>query len=438
MSRTVVYVPAGVGTFHMESANEVFQQTVTFLKNLYYDVTVPEKILLSPEEVDSYLQDQNPFLVIFQSVTFANGEYINRVLSHTEAPVLLWAVREPVIDGGRLRLNSLTGAFSAANFIRGTGHQQLDFVFGRPNEPTVEEKIRAAIAAVKTAEQLHRLTLFTVGQAPQGFGFGEANDIDLARGFGVRQEHYEVRELIQSAKSYSDFQVQESLDKARHYIPTVDRVEPERKDRFARLYRAYSDMISKAEVAAVASRCWPDFFSDYETPVCAVLSLLNAEGVMSSCEADAYGAISMFVGHVLTGNPVFFGDPVSLDERENTITFWHCGMAACNLARAEEGPKLGVHPNRKIGPTMEFGCQPAEEITIFRVGKNPDGTFRLFSAPGEALDKPRQFLGTSVVVRTRDNAEQIVYRAVDEGWEPHFAVIYGDVTKEINLLNRLL
>lgn len=438
MSRTVAYVPAGVGTFHMESAEHVFHQTITLLKSIDSEVSVPDHILFSPEEIEDYLQDKEPFLVIFQSVTFANGEYINRVLLHTQAPVVLWAVREPVIDGGRLRLNSLTGAFSAANSIRGNKRQQLDFMFGSPEEAFVEEKIRMAIAAAEAVEQLHRLTLFTVGQAPQGFGFGEANDIDLVRGFGVRQVHYEVRELIRAAKEYSDAQVEESLNKARTIIPAVDRVEEEKKNRFARLYRAYSDMISHADIAAVASRCWPDYFTDYETPVCAVLSLLNAEGIMSSCEADAYGAISMFIGRVLTGNPVFFGDPVSLDERENTITFWHCGMAACNLARVEEGPKLGVHPNRKIGPTMEFGCRPAEAVTIFRVGKNLDGTFRLFAKPGEALDKPRQFYGTSVVVRTRDSAEQIVYQAVDEGWEPHFAVIYGDVTKEINLLNRLL
>ena len=38
---------------------------------------------------------------------------------------------------------------------------------------------------------------------------------------------------------------------------------------------------------------------------------------------------------------------------------------------------------------------------MFRIGKKADGTFRLFLATGEALDKPQQFLGTSIVVKDK-------------------------------------
>lgn len=47
-------------------------------------------------------------------------------------------------------------------------------------------------------------------------------------------------------------------------------------------------------------------------------------------------------------------------EKEGTVTFWHCGMAACNLARKDTGAQVGVHPNRKIGPVMDFGCEACE------------------------------------------------------------------------------
>ena len=98
----------------------------------------------------------------------------------------------------------------------------------------------------------------------------------------------------------------------------------------------------------------------------------------------------------LSGEPVFFGDPVSLDEGENTLTFWHCGAAACSLARHDTGAAVGVHPNRKIGPAMDFGCEAFPEATVFRVGREPDGSFRFFILEGEALDKPKQFIGTSI------------------------------------------
>ena len=179
-------------------------------------------------------------------------------------------------------------------------------------------------------------------------------------------------------------------------------------------------------------------FTAFGTPVCSVLSILNALGVPASCEADVYGALSMYIGTELSGNAVFFGDPVSMDEKEGTITYWHCGMAACSLARKDTGACVGVHPNRKIGPAMDFGCEACEEVTVFRVGRKPDGTFRFFIAEGEALDKPKQFQGTSVVVKTKSGAKDVVYGSVKDGWEPHFVVIYKNVAAELEKLGHMI
>ena len=184
----------------------------------------------------------------------------------------------------------------------------------------------------------------------------------------------------------------------------------------------------------MASRCWPDFFTSFGTPVCAVLAMLNDLGVAAACEADMYGALSMWIGIQLSGKSVFFGDPVSLDEKENTITFWHCGTAACSLARKDTGAVIGEHCNRHIGPTMEFGCEESEHAVVFRIGRNPDGTFRFFIAEGRALNRPKQFFGTSTVIETKADAETIITNSVLEGWEPHYAVIYGDCADELEIL----
>ena len=180
------------------------------------------------------------------------------------------------------------------------------------------------------------------------------------------------------------------------------------------------------------------FFVSYGTPVCAVLGLLNDLGVAAACEADTYGALSMYIGQQLSGEPVFFGDPVSVNQRENTITYWHCGTAACSLAREDTKAVAGVHCNRKIGPTLEFGCRACRHVTVFRIGRKPDGKFRFFISEGEALDKPQQFYGTSVVVRLKSQAEQVIADSVQAGFEPHFCVIYGDCAQALEILGGML
>lgn len=437
MKLQTAYFPIGVPTFHLESAGEEFKKSVSLLKSIDSDITVPSEMLLSIDKLKEFAQPLKPDLAIVQNITFANAAYVTELLRMFECPVLLWTLREPVIDGGRLRLNSLTGAFSAANALAGFG-REFYYVFGSPEEESVKEKINAVVKALKLKKAFESLNLLQIGHTPQGFGFGRGMDIELASVFGTNLISIEARELINKAKSYGDDEIGEYLADAKKRIVALDSIDSKNVYDFARLYKAYSEFVKQNNIGALSSRCWPDFFTDFGTPVCSVLAILNDLGIPSSCEADTYGALSMFACQFLTDKPAFFGDPVSLDEGENTITFWHCGMGPCSLAREDTGAMAGVHCNRKIGPTLEFGCKPSDKATIFRIGKNAQGKFRFFIAGGEVLDKPKQFFGTTAVVKTKAESADIINKAVLSGWEPHFAVAMGDIEKELEAFAHLL
>jgi L-fucose isomerase-like protein len=426
-----------VGTFHLESAQAQFDRSRVLLRQLEPDVVFPDEILLSVDALRSFLADKTADLAIVQNLTFANAAYISEIIHALDCPVLLWTLREPVIDGTRLRLNSLTGAFSAANTMRAVGRRYA-YVFGAPDEARVQAAVRAAIDAARVKKEMRTLRLLQVGHTPQGFGFGRALDHELLRTFGVTAESIEARELIDAAKAFSDSEIDAYLADARTRIRGLSAIPENNVRDFARLYKAYADYVKAHDVGALASRCWPDFFTSFGTPVCAVLGILNDLGVVSACEADAYGALSMFIASRLAGQSVFFGDPVSLDEGENTVTFWHCGMAPCSLAREDTLARAGVHCNRKIGPTLEFGCKSSDAATLFRVGREPDGSFRFFVAKGKALDKPQQFYGVSVVVQTEHDARALVESAVKGGWEPHFVVAFGDIADAVCTLGEML
>ena len=434
----VAYIPVGVPTFHLESANDQFDKSVKMLKGLTEDGVYPDKPLLSIEDLKDYLDTLNPDLIIFQNNTFANSAYATEVVRKFDCPVLLWTLREPVIDGGRLRLNSLTGAYSAGNLFHHTGRGNFEYIYGGPEEDKVIRQIDATIKAANIKHSLKSLNVAAIGHTPQGFGFGRALDADVTRAFGASLESIEVRELINKAKSYESHEYQDLAEKSSTVMKNLDKIPSENVDAYLRLYKAYTEFVESKDIKAIASRCWPDLFTEYGTPVCSVLGMLNDDLVAASCEADLYGAISMYISMELSKQAVFFGDPVSLNEEDNTVTYWHCGMAPCSLAREDRGAEIGVHPNRKIGPTMEFGCKEAEEVTIFRIGREPNGEFRFFIARGKALDVPKQFLGTSVVVETDKSALDLVTGSVKDGWEAHYAVAYADISKELEILANML
>ncbi len=432
------YVPIGVGTFHMPSAEKAFEDSKALLRSIEPDIAVPDQMLLNTGLLSDYLDTLSPDLIILQNLTFANAAYASEVLHRFTCPILLWTLREPVIDGGRLRLNSLTGAFSAANAIKAFREEPFEYMYGAPDEEKVIRTAKTVIRAARLRHDMQDLRMASIGHTPEGFGFGRALDLDLLENFGVRLISVEARELIDAAKSYTDEECEEYLQDAMKRTRGLEKTPERNRLDFARLYRSYAEFVLKNKVQAISSRCWPDFFTSYGTPVCAVLAMMNDLGVAASCETDTYGALSMWMGTKLTDLPVFFGDPVSLNEEENTITFWHCGTAACSLAREDTGAEIGEHCNRHIGPTMEFGCKAAEHVTIFRIGRKQDGTFRFFLAEGKALDRPKQFFGTSVVVETEGNAETIIHEAVHEGWEPHYVVIFGQCADELEVLAHML
>lgn len=433
----IIYVPIGVPTFHLESARREFDRSVKLLQSIDPNILCPEDMLLSLDSLTAFLEGKNADLAIVQNVTFANAAYISQVLRQCDCPILLWTLREPASNGGRLCLNSLTGAFSAGNTLAAMG-RTFDYLLAAPDEPAAEHKIRTLIAAAALKKSVENLNILQVGHTPEGFGFGRALDGEMQKVFGARLLSIEARELIDRAKTFSESDVADYIEKAKQSINGLDKIDRKNVVDFARLFKAYDQYTRDNHIGALSSRCWPDFFTAFGTPVCAVLGLLNDLGVPAACEADTYGALSMFLATALTDKAAFFGDPVSVNEQENTVTFWHCGMAPCSLARTDSGACAGLHCNRKIGPTLEFGCKAEKQVTVLRVGKKADGSFRLFIAKGEAPDKPQQYLGTSIVVKTQSPVGNLIDKAVKGGWEPHFAVAMGDIAQELETFAKLL
>ena len=434
---TPVYIPVGVPTFHLESAGDLFERSVKILRSIDPDFTVPDDMLLSVDAMSEYISGLCPDLIVFQDLTFANAAYMTEVVSRFDCPVLLWTLREPVIDGTRLRLNSLTGAYSAANAMRLSGRTDYEYVFGSPEEDAVISKIKACVKAAEIRKEMRGLRLASVGEPPQGFGFGRAHESELKEVFGADIVSITVSEMIERARSYTDEESMPYMERSRELTAGLDKTPEKNLKDHARLYKAYSEYVRENGIDALASRCWPDYFTEYGTPVCAVLSMLNDDGTAAACEADVYGALSMWTGMKLSSSPVFFGDPVSLNEEENTLTFWHCGTAACTLARKDTGAVVGVHPNRKIGPAMDFGCEAFPEATVFRIGREPDGSYRFFILEGEALDKPKQFTGTSIVIKTTAPVREAVENSVLDGFEPHFAVMKGHHAETLKALAKM-
>ncbi|MCJ7985210.1 hypothetical protein MUB16_16130 [Priestia sp. OVL9] len=115
------------------------------------------------------------------------------------------------------------------------------------------------------------------------------------------------------------------------WIGEVERAEKQviglnRNDETVTKFAQFSTYIKKhiqsEELDALAMRCWPDFFNDLGAAPCSTLSQFTEDGMVTSCESDIHGSISMFILRELAGgNAPYLGDLVHIDEEKTQLFF---------------------------------------------------------------------------------------------------------------------
>ena len=216
-------------------------------------------------------------------------------------------------------------------------------------------------------------------------------------------------------------------------LPDLDEVDHDALDRSLRLHLGLRDLARDAGWNALATRCWPECFTEFGGAACAPQSLLNqAHGIPALCEADAYGAVTSLILQELAGTPSFVADLVHLDAGDDTAVFWHCGLAPAGMADPDVSLHAGIHSNRKLPLLYEFPLAPGR-ITITRLSQSR-GIHRLAIGGAEMRRAPLPFSGTAGVARLDRTAADVLATIVDEGLEHHYGIAYGDVRSELHAL----
>ncbi|EOI55424.1 L-fucose/L-arabinose isomerase family protein [Enterococcus gilvus] len=437
MLTKVLFLPTARLTFDVELAENIYSQSKELLLNMEgIQPIIPEGLLTDPDMLVDFINVHglDADVILFQDTTFTDGEFIQNAIDLVNVPVIIWGLKEPSI-GGRLRLNSLTGVMSTANVLHNNKRPYL-YTRGNPEEKATKINLEKQINVLSAIKKVKNLTIGVIGNYPGGFFFSGANEMDLRNAFGVDLKHYELHDWFDLAKEVNEEEYQSEIDFAEKQIIGLNRTDHTVK-RFAQFVKVAKDYIRNDGLSAIAMRCWPDFFVELKAAPCGAFSQLTEQGFPTACEADIHGSLSMYILQMLSkGNAPYMGDVVNIVPENNSIILWHCGFAPYSIANPKTGATAGVHPNRKIGLAMDFGIKPGE-VTLFRVGYGPEG-YRFVITKGNALDVPNSYLGTSAEIKLDKDADEFVTYTVEQGIEPHFAMIHGDVTKELVEMARVL
>ena len=200
---------------------------------------------------------------------------------------------------------------------------------------------------------------------------------------------------------------------------------------------------------AIAGKCWPAFQTQFGFVPCYVNSRLTAQGIPVSCEVDIYGALSEFIGTVVSEDTVTLLDinnsvPADLYEEDikgkfdytlkDTFMGFHCGnTASSKLSFCEmKYQKIMARtlPEEVTQGTLEGDIVPGD-ITFYRLQSTADNKLRAYVAQGEVLPVATRSFGAIGVFAIPEMGRFYRHVLVEKGFPHHGAVAFGHFGKEL-------
>ena len=205
---------------------------------------------------------------------------------------------------------------------------------------------------------------------------------------------------------------------------------------------------------AIAGKCWPAFQTQFGFVPCYVNSRLTAQGIPVSCEVDIYGALSEYIGTVISQDTVTLLDinntvPKDMYEADikgkydykltDTFMGFHCGNTpACKMCESR-AVKYQLIQHRLLEPagsdpdftrgTLE-GDIAASDITFYRLQCNSEGELVAYVAEGEVLDVPTRSFGGIGIFAIKEMGRFYRHVLIEGNYPHHGAVMFGHYGKQ--------
>ena len=200
---------------------------------------------------------------------------------------------------------------------------------------------------------------------------------------------------------------------------------------------------------AIAGKCWPAFQTQFGFVPCYVNSRLTAQGIPVSCEVDIYGALSEYIGTVISQDTVTLLDinntvPKDMYEADikgkfdytlkDTFMGFHCGNTASGkLVSCEMKYQMIMAralPEEVTQGTLEGDIQPGD-ITFYRLQSTADNKLRAYIAQGEVLPVATRSFGSIGVFAIPEMGRFYRHVLIEKNFPHHGAVAFGNYGKAL-------
>jgi L-fucose isomerase-like protein len=352
-------------------------------------------------------------------------------------PILLFGTKDDAITKqGCRRSDSFCGTLSISS---GLYRRKIPFVFGGiifPEEETFISSLKDFISVCSITRGFIGARIGLVGPRPERFETCIFSEDAMMQKFQQRVVPTSLPDLMTMvgengpAATAVQQEMQEQADLSKLNPATVKHI--------VDLELALKQFVTQKKLNGLGILCWNAMQSVYGLSPCYVMGRMTDSGIMTSCEADIYGTLTMLIQYLAsleTAAPHFIDWTIKHQEKDNVFLAWHCGNAPPSLACKKPGVSIKYHSilgemlgvDRSMG-TGEFQVKPGE-VTLCRLIER-EGQFKMLISKGEIIPSQQNLRGAWSWVQVTD-LDKLYNTLVMEGFTHHASLVHGDYTRVI-------
>lgn len=382
--------------------NKYNEQLINFLESSgEVELVLGSKPINSPssarEEAERLLRSGVSGTIFHQPI-FGFPHFAVIVAQILSTPFLIIAPKEinfPSING----LLTISGAFAQLEIPH-------DRIWGNVDEEYVQRRLISFIRASSAVRRLRGQVYGMLGGRSMGlYANAPAPNLWIKK-FGVDVDHADEFEIIRRVPDINYDRVRVGMKWLTESVSSIRYDETQltfaKLERQIRSYLATKDLIADYGWDFVGIKCHYEL-SEYFVTQCLSASFLNdpydwegkKDPIVTSCEADSDGALTMQILKLITGLPVTLQDLRFYDQQAGLWVLVNCGASPTWFASQSYDPRENLAKTKLVPASTKFAgggahvCFQFQEgpITFARLQRSGE-TYQLLILKGSIHERP--------------------------------------------------
>jgi L-fucose isomerase-like protein len=429
-------VPFGYPYYPHEYLDRFTQESIQTVKNLGLEVfsTKPVIVYDDAQRAINDIKRADTDFIIALILSWLEAPNVIAVLREfSEKPILLWSHTMFKEKGELLTLGPIPGVGVIRETLEEMGFK-FKFIWGIPDSENVK---KAIISFGKVSNTIHRLSkskIGLMGYASMGMYTATFDHVSVRKKIGPEIEHLDQYLLIKKIDDVEDKEVEALVDKSKKEWDITDKVTNEDLKKTIKMFLALKKIVEDFRWDAVTVKCQYELSQHYKVTPCVPLSML-ANKVTCSCEGDIPLIITQLMMHYLKGETVTYADVHNISINDKTLLLGACGFAPFNMAQGK--PKVDKHTAIYMG-LLNSTIYNTGKVTLARLASDKNG-YKMHIAVGKAMvPEPFHEIGCSPYPSMTVKLDGDPYHFGQHLMSQHYAIVYGDIKKELLELCNLL